>query len=89
MTDFDEIEKNLLGTVNPNMIAFSGVGPGISPQREMGVVRNTTSFGEYYDVNFNLIVRENCSTAVESRECILFMLFLATFHLCDYFKTIF
>ena len=68
MADFDEIEKNVLGTKNPNMIGFSGVGPGISPNREMGVVRNTTSYGEYYDTNFNIIARENCATAVEARE---------------------
>ena len=48
------------------MIGFSGVGPGISYNRVIGIVRNVTSYGEYIDCNGNSIVRENCATAMSA-----------------------
>ena len=58
---FSDVDKNRAGEENPHLIAFTGVGPGLDFKGRMGIVRNTASFGEYYDTNGNIIPRMNCS----------------------------
>ena len=63
---FDEIEYNRLGDVNSQMISFTGCGKGIDHRGEIGVTSNRTSFGEYFNDESQLVIRENCGDNIES-----------------------
>ena len=59
INDFDDIEKNRLGDLNANMISFSGCGLGIDYKGHIGVTTNRTSYGEYFNDDGELVIREN------------------------------
>ena len=64
--NFEDIEKNRLGDINQNMISFTGCGSGIDHRGILGVVSNRTSYGDYYDDEGNLVVRERAADNIDS-----------------------
>ena len=61
----DDIEKNRLGDLNSNMISFTGCGKGIDHFGKIGIVSNRTSYGEYYNDENELVIRQNCGSSPE------------------------
>ena len=55
-----EIDQNIPGDEDPNLIQFTGAGFGLSHDNRLGIVMNKAKFGEYFDNNENPIHRENC-----------------------------
>ena len=54
------------------MISFTGCGKGIDHRGEIGIASIRTSFGEYYNDENQLVIRENCGENMDSGKLLLF-----------------
>ena len=60
ITHVREADQNRPGDADPDLIAFTGAEFGLGFDGKMGIVMNRTKFGQYFDVNGNVVRRENC-----------------------------
>ena len=58
-----EVDHNVEGERDPDLIRATGTGHGISFNGQYGLVWNCAKYGEIYDLNGNIIFRENCASA--------------------------
>ena len=55
-----DIDQNLPGDNDPDLIRFTGAAYGLAYDNRLGVVMNHAKYGEYFDSNENPVIRENC-----------------------------
>ena len=60
MKHISEIDQNLDGDADPDLIRFTGAAFGMAADKRMGIVMQTCKYGQYLDGNLNTIFRENC-----------------------------
>ena len=56
----NEVDQNLPGDEDENLIQFTGASFGLSFDNRLGIVMNVSKFGEYLDPNGNPVPRINC-----------------------------
>ena len=60
ITHVREADSNPIGDRDPDIICFTGAEFGLGYDGRMGIVMNRSKFGQYFDPNGNIVVRENC-----------------------------
>ena len=69
------MDHNVVGERDPDLIRATGTGHGISFNGQYGLVWNCSKFGEIFDLNGNIIHRENCASAPDVGKLLIISIF--------------